>query len=164
MKLLKKFLIFTLVIIINLMSGKDVYADKVIKSENMYWIIYTSENCIEEYDPNMVGKWMYFFENKDFVDKICLEAVERGIVASAKFSNKPTGVACFYIRNDLAAHKRVLSYFFEKHLIPKTKNGKFYNISFKFDSQTFAGEYGGKFCSAIRLSNFVDLETGEWLV
>lgn len=107
---------------------------------------------------------MYFFYNRDFVDRVCSEAVERKIVNSAKYSNDIKGVACFYINgDDLVAHKRVLNYFFEKHLIPKGKYSKFRDISFKFDSQTLLGKYGKDFHARIRLSDFVDLETGRWL-
>lgn len=53
-------------------------------------------------------------------------------------------------------------YFLVNNLIQKTKKGRLYNISFKLDKQTQAGEYGNEFHSEIRLSNFIDLETGEW--
>ena len=162
MKTLKKFLIILLVFAVNLVSAKDVYAAQ--KYENEFWVYYISENRTEEYDPDKVGKWMYFFYNRDFVDRVCSEAVERKIVNSAKYSNDIKGVACFYINgDDPVAHKRVLDYFFEKHLIPKGKYSKFRDISFKFDSQTLLGKYGKDFHARIRLSDFVDLETGRWL-
>lgn len=46
-------------------------------------------------------------------------------------------------------------------LIRKTKSGKLYSISFKYDSQTYAGKYKGcGFTGEIKLADFVDLETG----
>ena len=45
----------------------------------------------------------------------------------------------------------------------KTKTGRLYNISFKFDDQTRAGEYGADFKGAIKLAQFIDLNTGEWI-
>lgn len=50
-------------------------------------------------------------------------------------------------------------------LIKKTKSGKLYSISFKYDSQTYAGKYkgGGGFTGEIKLADFVDLETGEFV-
>ena len=52
----------------------------------------------------------------------------------------------------------------ENGLIRKTKTGKLYNISFKFDSETFAGKYKGNgFSGKIKLADFVDLETGEFI-
>lgn len=52
----------------------------------------------------------------------------------------------------------------ENGLIRKTKTGKLYNISFKFDTETYSGKYKGSgFSGKIRLSDFVDLETGEFI-
>lgn len=48
--------------------------------------------------------------------------------------------------------------------IRKTKSGKLYKISFKYDSQTHAGKYKGSgFAGEIKLADFVDLETGEFV-
>ena len=49
-------------------------------------------------------------------------------------------------------------------MIRKTKTGKLYNISFKLDNQTRAMEYGDKFKGKITLSDFINLETGEWII
>ena len=51
----------------------------------------------------------------------------------------------------------------ENGLIQKTKAGRLYDISFKPDSQTVSGEYGAAFHSDIRLSSFLNLDTGEWV-
>lgn len=48
-------------------------------------------------------------------------------------------------------------------MIRRTKAGKLYNISFKFDSQTGLKEYGASFSAVIKLSDFVNLTTGEFL-
>lgn len=49
-------------------------------------------------------------------------------------------------------------------LIRKTKSDKPYNISFRYDSQTYAGKYKGSgFSGEIKLADFVDLETGEFV-
>ena len=70
----------------------------------------------------------------------------------AKYSNpkaqiaagKKSGVCCLYLNgNDREGHKRVLRYMLDNGLIRKTKSGKLYNISFKYDSQTYAGKYKG---------------------
>lgn len=52
----------------------------------------------------------------------------------------------------------------ENNLIRRTKTGRLYNISFKFDDQTLAGEYGSDFEGKIKLEQFVDLNTGEFIV
>ena len=64
---------------------------------------------------------------------------------------------CFSIRI------HIFDFFLENKLIRRTKTGRLYNISFKFDEQTRAGEYGSDFKAEIKLEKFVDLDTGEWL-
>lgn len=130
---------------------------------NIAWVYYRSNT--EQHDSNKCGKWMYFFDNKEFVANICENAVKNNIVSTSKHSNNETGVACFYLNHDdIETHKRVISYFIENNLIRRTKDGRLHNISFKLDSQTKNGEYGDKFNSEIKLSNFIDLYTGEWLL
>ena len=51
----------------------------------------------------------------------------------------------------------------DNNLIKKTKNGRLHNISFKFDEQTYTGQYGTDFNGLIKLAYFLDLDTGEWL-
>ena len=46
-------------------------------------------------------------------------------------------------------------------LVRRTRTGRLYDIGFKYDSQTLAGEYGSLFVPRIVLSDFLDLETGE---
>lgn len=127
------------------------------------WIFYIKEGA--KFDDEKIGKWMYFFQDEDFVSDLCKESIETDVVNEAKHSDKNDGVACFYLNcDDLEGHKRVISYFLEKNIIPKTKKGRLYNISFKLDAQTSAGEYGADFKSKITLSNFINLDTKEWLV
>ena len=131
------------------------------KSE--YWIYYIGDDSKFEHDK--VGKWLYFFENKEFVEKICKEAVENRIVNEAKHSNAETGVSCFYLNiDDIENHKRVIEFFIKNNLIRKTKSGRYYNISFKLDTQTLAREYGENYNSEVKLDKFIDLNTGEWKI
>lgn len=60
-------------------------------------------------------------------------------------------------------NRRVIEFFIKNDLIRKTKKGKLYNISFKHDTQTLAGEYGDDYHSDIKLEEFVNLETGKWI-
>ena len=89
---------------------------------------------------------MFFFSpfKTALMDDIVGTAVLDGFVVEAKYSNPETliaagskhGVCCFFLNgNDREVHKRVLSYMLENGLIRKTKSGKLYNISFKFDSE-----------------------------
>jgi len=126
------------------------------------WIYYLGNDI--NFDNEKVGKWMYFFNNGDFAAQICKDVIERGVVSESKHTDADEGVACFYLNyDDIAAQKRIITYFLENALIKKTKAGRFYNISFKLDNQTLSGEYGDKYNAQIKLSQFIDLDTGEWL-
>jgi len=116
-----------------------------------------------QFDEHKVGKWMYFFKDKERVAGLCKAAVEQGIVLEAKHGDAPDGVSCFYLKcDDMESHKKVIQFFLDNDMIQKTKTGKLYNISFKLDDQTRAGEYGEMFKSEIKLEQFLDLYTGEW--
>ena len=131
---------------------------------NPGWVYYLKDLKESPFDDDKVGKWMYFFNDKEFAAKICKKAVEDGIVAESKHSNDEEGVCCFYLNcDDIEAHKRTIKFFIENRLIKKTKAGKYHNISFKLDKQTLSGQYGDKFHSEIKLQNFIDLMTGEWI-
>lgn len=119
-------------------------------------------------DINKSGKWMYFFREPEgllFAEKMCRIAVKEDIVVEAKCRDNPMdGVACFYLNcDDEIAHKKVISFFLEHNMIRKTKSGKLYDESFKLDRQTRAGEYQKDFKAEIKLSQFIDLFTGEWV-
>ena len=104
-------------------------------------------------DREKVGKWMFFFHNREFVSEICKRAVETNVVVTAKHTNADSGVACFYLNcDDMDGHRKVIQFFLDNGLIRKTKTGKFFNISFKLDRQTDAGEYGKNYKSNIKHS------------
>lgn len=131
--------------------------------ENPFWIYYLGDND-PSLDNKKCGKWMYFFNDRAFIQDICSRAIGEDIVEECKHSNAEDGVACFYLNDDdIIRHKRVINFFISNDLIRKTKAGKFYNISFKRDTQTRAGEYGDKYQSDIKLDRFLNLDTGEWL-
>ena len=91
----------------------------------------------------------------------------RRSVARAKhvaLSRAGTGVCCFYLNgDDTEAHRRAIGFLLGHGLVRRTKAGRLYNVSFKFDEQTRAGEYGDDFHAKICLADFVDLDTGEFL-
>lgn len=143
---------------------------------NIAWTYYVGNDSI--YDQHKVGKWMYFFDsNYDLnrISKLCLEAVEKGIVQQSKHTNfdsfglnphgnSNSGVCCFYLNcDDIEGHKKLIQYFIDNDMIRKTKSGRFYNNSFKLDDNTRAGQYGTDFNGAIKLAQFIDLNTGEWI-
>ena len=115
-------------------------------------------------DSLKCGKWMYFPRDFTFAEKICRQAVELNIVEQAKHSNDG-GVCCFYLNiDDTAGHKRVIEFFLQNRLIPKTKAGKFHNIPFKLDLQTRTGQYGEDFIPVLELADVLDLETGTFKI
>ncbi len=125
------------------------------------WVFYIEGK--PQFDEHKVGKWMYFFKDKERVAGLCKAAVEQRIVLEAKHSDALDGVSCFYLGcDDVESHKKVIQFFLDNDMIQKTKTGKLYNISFKLDDQTRAGEYGEMFQSEIKLEQFLDLYTGEW--
>lgn len=127
------------------------------------WIFYLSGKE-KSLDRHKCGKWMHFFNNKEFAAHICEEAIVKGICTESKHTDADEGVCCFYFNcDDIEGHKRVIKYFIENDLIRKTKTGKLYNISFKLDDQTRAGEYGADYHSEIKLEQFVNLNTGEFI-
>ena len=133
----------------------------IIKKQLGPWIHYA--NIKGNLDYNKCGKWMYHFNNLSFAAKISEKAVSEGIVVESKHSIAEEGMCCFYLNNDdTIGHKRCIQFFLDNNLIPKTKTGKLYNISFKLNEQTRKGEYGNKYHSDLKLENFLDLETGRW--
>ena len=127
------------------------------------WVYYLTDTD-PQFEDSKVGKWMYFFSGRSFAAKICEKAISEGVVTECKHSDAEEGVSCFYLNDDdLEGHKRVNQFFLDNGLIRKTKKGKLYNISFKHDLQTTAGEYGEAYHSDIKLEKFVDLGTGEWI-
>jgi len=108
---------------------------------------------------------MFFFGDRKFVEEICVKAIKEEAILECKHTDAETGVACFYLEgDDMEAHRKILSFFINNGLIRKTKTGKLYNIGFKFDDQTRAGEYGGDFKAELKLDRFVDLNTGEFII
>ena len=138
----------------------------MIRKGGWYWYLSGEENKLEDHK---CGKWMYFFDNQKFAQDICQKAIDEKVCYECKCSDlaliaKPTGVICFYLNgDDTSNHKRVIKFMLENNLIKKTKSGKYYNNSFKFNDQTRANEYGADFEGIIKLDEFIDLNTGEWI-
>ncbi len=107
------------------------------------------------------------------MDDVAGTAVLNGVVVEVKYSNPEIliaagqnyGVCCLYLNeNEREGHTRVLRCMLDNGLIRKTMSGKLYDISFKYDSQTYAGKHmGSGFIGEIKLADFVNLETGEFV-
>ncbi|MFN7049834.1 hypothetical protein ACK4QX_19205 [Proteus mirabilis] len=130
--------------------------------ENDFWVYFSSKNEINSTNNDKIGKWMYFFNDAEFTEKICQKAILNSVVEHCKYTNNAeSGVACFYLNiDDIEGHKKVIKFFLDNKLIPINKSGKFKNISFKLDMQTMNREYGDKFEGKLSLEHFIDLSSG----
>lgn len=136
--------------------------------DTKYWR-YFINNEFTDIERKYVGKWMYFFDFKDRNRYVTLvkDAVASGSVRMAKLSfnessprNPKQGVICFYVDGrDIVAQKRCLQFMLTHDLISHKQNGDLYNISFKFDNQTLAGQYGSDFKASLKLADIMDLHT-----
>ncbi|WP_299996871.1 hypothetical protein [uncultured Cedecea sp.] len=148
---------------------------KVVK--NTYWNIYKSDND-NNLLPDTSGKWLCSFVHfgGDYcfndIEKICAESVEKNIIPICKHTSDLAlelsdrgGMICFYLNiDDTDGHKKIIKYILDKKLIKRTKSGKLTNISFKLDKQTIDGKYGENFKATLKLSDFIDLITGEFII
>ena len=75
---------------------------------------------------------------------MCEKAIAENVCYECKCTDMElrddeTGVICFYLNgDDIENHRRVIRFMMDNELIQKTKAGRLYNISFKFDDQTRA--------------------------
>ena len=138
----------------------------MIRQFGWFWYLSGKEDILIS---EKCGKWMNFFNDQEFAKNICQKAIDEEVCFECKCSDleligEKTGVICFYLNcDDIENHKRVIQFMMANDLIRKTKTGRYYNNSFKFDDQTRAGEYGSDFEGKIKLEQFIDLETGEWI-
>ena len=85
----------------------------MINMGGWYWYLSGEE---EKLDRHKCGKWMYFFDDQSFAQKICEKAIREGVCYECKCTDMaeqvvPTGVICFYLNgDDIANHKRVLQF------------------------------------------------------
>lgn len=139
----------------------------MVRKFGWYWYLSKQITSLEK---NKCGKWMCFFDNQEFAQQICQKAIDENACYECKCTDMEkamtsTGVICFYANgDDVENHKRIIRFLLENGLIRRTKMGKLYNISFKFDHQTKMGEYGADFNGKIKLDQFVDLQTGQFIV
>lgn len=133
------------------------------------WVVYATPDA-RKLSNDKCGKWMCFFNDFEHAKQICQKAIDENACAECKCTDviargTDDGVICFYANgDDFDAHKRIIKFMMDNDLIRRTKTGKYYNISFKYDRQTQAGEYGALFEGQIKLDKYVDLKTGKFIV
>lgn len=127
------------------------------------YIFYVNEDELQAPTLNdRCGKWIVNVGSYECATKACLSAIRCRLVKEAKHTND--GSMCFfYINNYNEEHKKFVKFLLDRELIPKTKSGKFYNLAYKLDSQTKAGQYGRDSVSR-HLSEFIDLKTGKEII
>lgn len=132
------------------------------------WCWYYSDKA-ELLETHKRGKWMHFFNDQEFAMNVCEKAIAENVCHECKCTDMElmdsnTGVICFYLNgDDMENHHKVIQFMMDNKLISKTKTGKLKNMSFKFDDQTRAGQYGADFAGTISLAQFIDLNTGKWV-
>lgn len=134
------------------------------------WFVYRIQDQeTPTIDPEQSGKWLIAGMDMAEAGALCILAEKVGAARAAKHTINPADphgkvICCFYINGDsVKEHRRILDFLKRVNALPKKKDGAYCNISFKFDSQTLAGEYGKDFVARYHLSDFMNLETGEFI-
>jgi hypothetical protein len=147
---------------------------KLASKVDIAWIWYASPDY--RIKPT-VGKFMTRGKGDISRDlqQLILNAIKQDITPLVKHTNIESGfknphakdkdswVICWYCNDDTNSLKLLAKYLVDNNLVQKTKDGKLYNVSFKYDDQTRNGEYGDSFTAKITLSDLMDLYTGELL-
>lgn len=129
---------------------------KIFQSDK--WVYYSVDNFVA-FDNDNFGKWMFFFDNVTYAEQICRLAVQSGVCKRAKHANDAGGICGFYTNaDDIATHETILRFMLSNNLIRKTKSGKYFDISFKYEEENPDNTAR----TPLKLSDFVDLESGQF--
>ena len=140
---------------------------KIINKFGWAWYIY-SKNSVENLSfKDNIGKWMIFFKDKSFAERLCKSVIKDKIIVEAKHSIKldkyESGVCCLYLDGeDYVGHKKLINYLIKNDYLPHNKDGSYTNIAFKYDFDTDRGVYGNAPNFSMHLKDFIDLKTGKW--
>lgn len=133
-------------------------------STNQDWVRYTTDNTWKLSGIRDCGKWTVFYNNKDTAKQLIETALETNITTHAKHTKGSQGVICFYTSGtDANHHRKVINFLIDNQLLRITNNLEYADSSFKFNGQSWSKEYGNPFKDLVRLSHFIDLETGGQL-
>ncbi|KJH56491.1 MULTISPECIES: hypothetical protein [Bacillus subtilis group] len=138
-----------------------------------YGIDISQSRAFKETDK--VGKFMTFGHGDltNEMQELILKAIKQGITPLVKHTDIDTleynprskdgsWMIAWYSTDEEKSLKGLAKFLIDHDLVSKTKSGRYYNISFKYDKQTRMGEYGEQFKSSISLENLMDLNTGEF--
>ncbi len=131
-------------------------------SENDDWIRYAATNDWKLSNLKDCGKWISYYKETSFAKEIINKALEQNVVRYAKHTKGASGVICFYVSgSNLEDHYRIISFMLDNNLIRLTKDISYFDISFKFNGQSWSKEYGNYFEGLLRLSDLIDLNSGQ---
>ena len=146
--------------------------DELVSRKMGGWCWYGT-NTFRETDN--VGKFMTFVQDdiSNEMQELILKAIKKGVTPLVKHTDpdklafnpyaKDGSLAIiWYSTDEEKALKGLAKFLIDHGLVAKTKSGRYYNISFKYDKQTRNGEYGEQFNSSISLKDLMDLNTGEF--
>ncbi|PHB13588.1 hypothetical protein COE80_29895 [Bacillus pseudomycoides] len=146
--------------------------DELVSRKIGGWCWYGT-NTFKETDN--VGKFMTrgVGDISDEMQELILKAIERGVTPFVKHSDPDmlkfnprskdgSWMIIWYSTDEEKALKDLAKFLIDHGLVRKTKSGRYYNISFKYDEQTRNGEYGVQFKPSITLEDLMDLNTGEF--
>ncbi len=140
-------------------------AYNIIEKDN--WIYYLSSSY-KDLSGDNIGKWKYLFNNQEFAQKLCESSVSNNICLESKCLNltkakSSTGYVCLYLdSDDSEGHKKILNFMLVNELLPKNKKGIYLEQKFSYD-KPFIDEEKTQVKKEIKLSDFIDLKTGEFI-
>ncbi len=133
-------------------------------SNNQDWVRYTTDDTWKLSHIKDCGKWTVFYNNKDTAKQLIEKALQTNITTHAKHTKGNQGVICFYASaTNLQQHRVVINFLIENQLLRITNDLTYADSSFKFNGQSWSKQYGNQFKDLIRLSHFINLETGSKL-
>lgn len=93
------------------------------------------------------------------------ELIGSGFIPLVKYPSTPkrSCVLCLYTTSDKNEMANLCKFMIDNGIIRKTSNGEYKNLSYKKEEQTKNDKYGDKFNADIKLSDFINLETGDVL-
>lgn len=110
------------------------------------------------------GKWTFPFSSKDQAVKIIELAISNDVCTHAKHTLGNGGAVCLYASgSNVDDHIKVIKFMLDNKLIRLTKDYNYADMPFKFNGQSWSKEYGNPFDGLITLSDFIDLDTTEFI-
>lgn len=109
------------------------------------------------------GKWVYTFSNQKQAQTIIDLGIASNSITYAKHTLGNGGALCLYAAGTcVEEQKKIIKFMLENKLIKLTDDLNYCDMAFKFNGQSWTKEFGNNFDGLIRLSDFIDLKTGQF--